>query len=344
MTQVFHVRSWRKKMKWSRKEAAERLGLSVHTIKSYELHRRDLSKPIQRLMERLEEEQTALMTSGGLEQNDTPIGALIVSGAFGQGMATFLDTATAPQFLNEEHENPLMVFRPCLFDVSSELSELCRARGTEVGVLNANGQTSSPSTVDQLKHHLTQVGQRGPDVVFLSCTVPQTKLVFPTVYSCFKNHQTQPLIVSFYSFLDTEHEALEEITQVNSKRTELSGFGDYLFLEKRPRNNCDEDTKKNPHLKSMYAVLDASGNHAVSWSKDRELVVAQLLALLYPEENRETQRKWGGDACPEETTQHTFQDDKHSEPTRRHSFKEKNIYRTKKEPHSEKVEALPQKK
>lgn len=53
----FGTRAWRKRMGLTREQAAERLGLSVYTIKSYEIGQRQVPIPTRRLMARLEGEQ-----------------------------------------------------------------------------------------------------------------------------------------------------------------------------------------------------------------------------------------------------------------------------------------------
>ena len=109
MSLVFHVRSWRKRLGWSRKTAAEKLGISVHTVKSYELCRRDLPTPVCKLMMRLEEEEritenssTETVVIGGgfmAPSSDAPLGPSLVYPCFGQTARTLLS-------LYQAHEKP----------------------------------------------------------------------------------------------------------------------------------------------------------------------------------------------------------------------------------------------
>ena len=52
----FGTRAWRKRMGFTREQAAELLGVSVYTIKSYEIGQRQVPTPTRRLMARLEGE------------------------------------------------------------------------------------------------------------------------------------------------------------------------------------------------------------------------------------------------------------------------------------------------
>ena len=54
---TFHVKSWRARMGWDRKQAANKLEISVHTIKSYELLQRSVPAPIEQLMKKIEAEK-----------------------------------------------------------------------------------------------------------------------------------------------------------------------------------------------------------------------------------------------------------------------------------------------
>lgn len=49
-------RKWRERMEWTRAETAVKLGVSVHTVKSYELDRRPVPSPIKFLMGELEKD------------------------------------------------------------------------------------------------------------------------------------------------------------------------------------------------------------------------------------------------------------------------------------------------
>lgn len=60
---VFSVKNWRAIMGFSRKQAAEKLGVSPHTIKSYELLQRDLPEPLERLMRKMEREKNGPLGS-----------------------------------------------------------------------------------------------------------------------------------------------------------------------------------------------------------------------------------------------------------------------------------------
>lgn len=60
---VFSVKNWRAVMGLSRKQAAEKLGVSPHTIKSYELLQRDLPAPLERLMRKMEREKNGPLGS-----------------------------------------------------------------------------------------------------------------------------------------------------------------------------------------------------------------------------------------------------------------------------------------
>ena len=54
---AFHVKSWRTRMGMSRQQAADALGVSVHTIKSYELEKRSVPTPTVQLMGKMEQEK-----------------------------------------------------------------------------------------------------------------------------------------------------------------------------------------------------------------------------------------------------------------------------------------------
>lgn len=60
---VFSVKNWRSVMGFSRKQAAEKLGVSPHTIKSYELLQRDLPEPLERFMRKMEREKNGPLGS-----------------------------------------------------------------------------------------------------------------------------------------------------------------------------------------------------------------------------------------------------------------------------------------
>lgn len=59
----FSVKKWREIMGFSRKQAAEKLEISPHTIKSYELLKRELPAPLEKLMRRLEREKNGPLGS-----------------------------------------------------------------------------------------------------------------------------------------------------------------------------------------------------------------------------------------------------------------------------------------
>lgn len=60
---VFSVKNWRAKMGLSRKQAAAKLGVSPHTIKSYELLTREVPVPLQQLMKKMEREKNGALGS-----------------------------------------------------------------------------------------------------------------------------------------------------------------------------------------------------------------------------------------------------------------------------------------
>lgn len=60
---VFSVKNWRSVMGLSRKQAGEKLGVSPHTIKSYELLQRELPAPLERLMRKMEREKNGPLGS-----------------------------------------------------------------------------------------------------------------------------------------------------------------------------------------------------------------------------------------------------------------------------------------
>lgn len=59
----FHVKSWRARMGFSRQQAADLLGVSPYTIKSYEIGQRTIPSPMVQLMEKVEREKTGHLGS-----------------------------------------------------------------------------------------------------------------------------------------------------------------------------------------------------------------------------------------------------------------------------------------
>lgn len=83
----FGTRAWRKRLGFTREQAAELLGVSVYTIKSYEIGQRQVPTPTRRLMARLEGEQgeasagqpAACVVAGGGSLNSGKVGVDLVA-------------------------------------------------------------------------------------------------------------------------------------------------------------------------------------------------------------------------------------------------------------------------
>lgn len=120
---IFHVRSWRNRLGWSRKTAAEHLGVSVHTIKSYELLRRELPNPVRQLMMRMEEEFSGKVAV----QSDTAIiggGFLSPSGNDMKGVYSFIpsygETARKVAGIYHAYDKPVFLSLSKMADYHSQ--------------------------------------------------------------------------------------------------------------------------------------------------------------------------------------------------------------------------------
>lgn len=290
MAQVFHVRSWRNKMGWSRKEAADQLGLSVHTIKSYELHRRDLSKPIQQLMERLEEEKNALGLGTNPCEQDTFAPVFIAGGIFSKPIINDQGPLSSAS---------LMTYRPGSLATSHELHSICNASGTQASLLASpllTPQSFTLQTVDELREHLLSLKSQSPKVVLFPCTVPQSIFAFEVVKDILFDYTTKPIVISFYSF--EEHRQSDVFGNIEEWVSSLPPFGQYLFVEKRCQSS----------LEMVYCVVNHKGKSVLSWENDKELVMAQLLALTCPSHDTQpTSEAHTQDTSFEETITRTTQ-------------------------------------
>ena len=295
MAQVFHVRSWRNKMGWSRKEAADQLGLSVHTIKSYELHRRDLSKPIQQLMERLEEEKNGLGLGANSYEQDSFAPVFIAGGIFAQPIIN-------DQVINDQappSSASLMTYRHGSFATSHELHSICNANGTQASLLTSpllTPQSFTIQTVDELRAHLFSLKSQSPKVMLFPCTAPQSIFAFEVVKDILFDYTTKPIVISFYSF--EEHGQSDVFGNIEEWVSSLPSFGQYLFVEKRCQSS----------LEMVYCVVNHKGKSVLSWENDKELVMAQLLALTCPSHDTQpTSEAHTQDTAFEETMTRTTQ-------------------------------------
>ena len=150
MSLAFHVRSWRKRLGWSRKTAADKLGVSVHTIKSYELCRRELPVPVRKLMTRLEEEM-------GVAENSSE-DTVIIGGGF------ISDT---------KNDDGFSYVYPCFGQTSKALLSLYQAYEKSVTVIYSKmaNPESKYETSQDLKNILTMMCERNNiKMIHLACT------------------------------------------------------------------------------------------------------------------------------------------------------------------------------
>lgn len=289
MSHVFHVRSWRKKMGLTRKAAAELLGISAHTIKSYELCRRDLSRPIQQLMMKLEQER--------LQQPKTSHEHVVIVGG------AFLDQPHPKT--SSENEPSRMI--PCYGQTARQIQTLCHAYDIQPQMLWS--KVACPNS--ELEH-----AQELLDALSEQCGRPQVKMILLPMTTPFgltyleqrkgegyeEVHETPTLMSgksslarplancisplfqstdsSFEPSQNASHPTLSMASWIKQRRPDILVVG---FTKEHPQYVqphgsdyivCTSSVNKE----TMHYLLDQNGNVCHSDS-DKEVVLARLFEL-----------------------------------------------------------------
>lgn len=175
---VFSVKNWRGIMGFSRKQAAEKLGVSPHTIKSYELLQRDLPAPLERLMRKMEREKNGPL--GSIPGSSIRIfggGTLLpVKQDLALTAISYGNTSKAILALCQAHDKKAELQLTWFADPTSSIHTITDVEGVARGYI-ADPQTKivfwNPTVVEYPDHTLFLTNEDGDPVLSSPLPDPQ---------------------------------------------------------------------------------------------------------------------------------------------------------------------------
>lgn len=174
----FSVKNWRSVMGLSRKQAAEKLGVSPHTIKSYELLQRELPAPLERLMRKMEREKNGPL--GSIPGSSIRIfggGTLLpVKQDLALTAISYGNTSKAILALCQAHDKKAELQLTWFADPTSSIHTLNDVEGVARGYI-ADPQTKivfwNPTVVEYPDHTLFLTNEDGDPVLSSPLPDPQ---------------------------------------------------------------------------------------------------------------------------------------------------------------------------
>lgn len=175
---MFSVKNWRGVMGLSRKQAAEKLGVSPHTIKSYELLQRELPAPLERLMRKMEREKNGPL--GSIPGSSIRIfggGTLLpVKQDLALTAISYGNTSKAILALCQAHDKKAELQLTWFADPTSSIHTLNDVEGVARGYI-ADPQTKivfwNPTMVEYPEHTLFLTNEDGDPVLSSPLPDPQ---------------------------------------------------------------------------------------------------------------------------------------------------------------------------
>lgn len=175
---VFSVKNWRSVMGFSRKQAAEKLGVSPHTIKSYELLQRDLPEPLERFMRKMEREKNGPL--GSIPGSSIRIfggGTLLpVKQDLALTAISYGNTSKAILALCQAHDKKAELQLTWFADPTSSIHTISDVEGVARGYI-ADPQTKivfwNPTVVEYPDHTLFLTNEDGDPVLSSPLPDPQ---------------------------------------------------------------------------------------------------------------------------------------------------------------------------
>lgn len=175
---MFSVKNWRSVMGLSRKQAAEKLGVSPHTIKSYELLQRELPAPLEHLMRKMEREKNGPL--GSIPGSSIRIfggGTLLpVKQDLALTAISYGNTSKAILALCQAHDKKAELQLTWFADPTSSIHTLNDVEGVARGYI-ADPQTKivfwNPTVVEYPDHTLFLTNEDGDPVLSSPLPDPQ---------------------------------------------------------------------------------------------------------------------------------------------------------------------------